>query len=153
MRRRSRAERPVSRQEEQSLHSHYGWQPYWELYPAGAMGAPMVPLTEEVLPGHEAPPDGVREDGEPQGDPNLRSASEVEGYDIRATDGEIGHMEDFIVDEVDWVIRYLVVDTRNWLPGGRKVLISPATVREITWADGIVSIAMDKEEVTNSPAL
>lgn len=145
-------DRPVSRQEEVALHGHYGWQPYWEVYPAGVMGAPAVPLTEDVLPGHDAPPSRVREEAEGRGDPNLRSADEVEGYDIQATDGEIGHVEDFMVDEIAWVIRYFVVDTRNWLPGGRKVLISPASASDITWADRSASVTLTQEQVKNSPA-
>ncbi|WP_281685122.1 PRC-barrel domain-containing protein [Thalassobaculum salexigens] len=145
-------DRPVSRQEEVALHGHYGWQPYWEVYPAGVMGAPAVPLSEDVLPGHDAPPSRVREEAEGRGDPNLRSADEVEGYDIQATDGEIGHVEDFMVDEIAWVIRYFVVDTRNWLPGGRKVLISPASASDITWADRSASVTLTREQVKNSPA-
>src|SRR3546814_3076820 len=66
----------------------------------------------------------------PRGDPNLRSAVEVEGYHVAASDGEIGHIDDFLVDDTDWSLRFLVIDTRNWLPG-RKVLVAPA------WARGI----------------
>ena len=54
----------------------------------------------------------------------LRSMKDLEGYEIRATDGPIGHVEDFYFDDAAWVIRYLVVDTGTWL-SGRKVLISP----------------------------
>jgi hypothetical protein len=58
------------------------------------------------------------------GDMHLRSANNVAGYYIEATDGEIGHVEDFIIDDETWEIRYMVVDIRNWLPG-KKVLIAP----------------------------
>ena len=57
-------------------------------------------------------------------DPHLRSIEAVTGYHIHASDGEIGHVEDFLVEDADWSIHYLVVDTKNWWPG-KKVLISP----------------------------
>ena len=57
----------------------------------------------------------------------------VTGYHIHASDGEIGHVEDFLVEDADWSIHYLVVDTTNWWPG-KKVLISPRSAREIDWS-------------------
>jgi hypothetical protein len=57
------------------------------------------------------------ERGEAPTDPHLRSAKEVTGYRLHTTGGSIGHVEDFLLDSVSWAIRYLVVDTRNWLPG------------------------------------
>ena len=60
-------------------------------------------------------------------DPHLRSIEAVTGYHIHASDGEIGHVEDFLIEDADWSIRYLVVDTKNWWPG-KKVLISPRSV-------------------------
>jgi len=65
-----------------------------------------------------------------EGDPRLRSIAAVTGYRLHATDGEIGHVEDFLVDDASWNIRFIRVDTRNWWPGER-VLISPRSVREI----------------------
>ena len=55
---------------------------------------------------------------------NLRSIDAVVGYHIAATDGEIGHIEDFLVDDGDWRLRYMTVDTKNWFPG-QRVLLSP----------------------------
>jgi hypothetical protein len=74
------------------------------------------------------PSTGLAEEGEAileeRGDPHLRSTKEVAGYRIGAADGEVGHVEDFVVDDEEWAIRYVGVDTSNWLPG-KKVLISP----------------------------
>jgi hypothetical protein len=64
-----------------------------------------------------------------EGDPRLRSAEAVTGFQVHAIDGEIGHVEDFLVDDSDWSIRYIKIDTKNWWPGSR-VLISPRSVRE-----------------------
>ena len=50
-------------------------------------------------------------------DTQLRSVREVNGYHIKAEDGEIGHVEDFIVEDDVRTIRYMIDDTRNWLPG------------------------------------
>lgn len=49
-----------------------------------------------------------------RGDTHLRSALEVSGYVIRALDGDLGHVEDVLFDDVNWATRYLVVDTSNW---------------------------------------
>jgi hypothetical protein len=73
------------------------------------------------------------------GNPNLRSTREVIGYRIHATDGQIGHVEDFIVSDEDWVIRYLVADTRKWLPG-RSVLVSLEWVRNMSWETSVVDV-------------
>jgi hypothetical protein len=83
-------------------------------------------------------------------DPALRSAKEVIGYHIHASDGEIGHVENFLVEEDDWSIHYLVVDTKNWWPG-KQVLISPLSVREIDWAGRQVRLGADCQKVKDSP--
>ena len=80
----------------------------------------------------------------------LESTAEVTGFNIQASDGEIGHVEDFILDDDDWAIRYIIVDTRNWLPG-RKVLVSTKWLREVHWADKKVSVDMTQEMIRNSP--
>jgi hypothetical protein len=81
---------------------------------------------------------------------HLQSARDVNGYRIHATDGVVGHIDDYLVDSRSWAIRYLVVDTRNWLPG-RKVLLSPAWAQSVDWAAREVRVAMDREAVKNSP--
>ena len=72
------------------------------------------------------------------------------GYHIQATDGEIGHVEDFTVDDRDWSLRFLIVDTRNWLPG-RKVSLSPAWAESINWADQQVAVRVSRAVVKGSP--
>jgi len=85
------------------------------------------------------------------GDSHLRSTNEVAGYRIQAKDDKIGHVEDFIMDDNLWILRYVVIDTRNWLPGGRKVLVSPGWVDHISWADRIVFINLNAKAIENSP--
>jgi hypothetical protein len=84
-------------------------------------------------------------------DPHLRSIEEITGYHIHATDGEIGHVEDFLVDDAGWGIRYVAVDTRNWWPG-KKVLISPRSVQKIDWANRLLHLDVDRQKVKDSQA-
>ena len=87
---------------------------------------------------------------EQESDPHLRSVKEITGYNIQAIDGSIGHVDEFIADERDWTIRYIVVDTRNWLPG-RKVLIAPWMINDLTWAGQNVHVELSCEQIENSP--
>jgi hypothetical protein len=64
----------------------------------------------------------------------LHRLSRIRGFHVRASDGAMGHVDDFIVDESSWEIRYLVVDTSNWM-GGKWVAISPASVTRVEWAE------------------
>lgn len=150
---------PVSRQYEVDLHRYYGWPGYW--YAAPGMAAPMgglhaVPapapipasatLTTERTAVAEAEEDVVEESG----NPHLRSMKEVLGYNIQATDEPIGHVEDFFADDEEWQIRYMLVDTRNWLPG-RKVLVGIDWIDHIDWAKQDVVVNVTREQVENSP--
>ena len=60
----------------------------------------------------------------------LHKTNELRGYHILATDGEIGHVDDFLIDDGGRTVQYLVVDTSNWI-GGRSVLISAAAIERI----------------------
>jgi len=62
-------------------------------------------------------------------DPHLRSTYNVSDYQIQAKDDDIGHVEDFIIDDETWAIRYLIIDTKNWWPG-KKVLVFTEMDRE-----------------------
>jgi len=83
-------------------------------------------------------------------DSHLRSIAAVTGYHIHAADGEIGHVEDFLVDDAGWGIRYITVDTRNWWPG-KRVLISPRSIREIDWADRLIQFNVNRRKVKDGP--
>lgn len=133
-------DKPVSRQHEIELHQYYNWAPYW----AGGYEAVAMPAPPPGKPEAESTKQEVK------GDPDLRSAREVTGYHIHATDGEIGHIEDFIISDENWIIRYMVVDTRDWLPG-RRVLISPQWVTEISWEKSQVYVDITRRAVKESP--
>lgn len=138
------ADKPVSRQRQIELHRHYGWPFYWT--GGGVWPDPVAP----VPPPAGASPSDLETKREP-GDPHLRSLREITGYHIEASDGSIGHVEDLVTDEDAWEIRYLVVDTRNWLPG-RKVLIAPRWfVGPISWSERKVKVFMTQASIRNSP--
>lgn len=81
---------------------------------------------------------------------NLRSAREVMGYHIMAWDGDIGHVEDLVLDTERWALPKLVVDTRNFLPG-KKVLLPPTAVDHISWGERTVFLGRTRQQVKNSP--
>src|SRR5215207_1899401 len=82
----------------------------------------------------------------------LHRLSRIRGFHVRATDGALGHVDDFIVDEETWQVRYLVVDTSNWM-GGKWVAISPASVTKVEWADQRIQVALTRDEIKSSPTL
>jgi hypothetical protein len=84
-------------------------------------------------------------------DPHLRSIAAVTGYHIHAADGEIGHVEDFLVDDAGWSIRYITVDIKNWYQE-KRVLISPSSVREVDWARKLMHLDVNRQKVKHSPA-
>lgn len=142
-------DRPVSRQFEEEYYRYFGWPYYWAgPYLWGPSPFPLLP---------QSPLEGATYSGDRdmpsanKGDPHLRSTDEVTGYHIRAQDGELGHVEDFLYDDKDWAIRYLVVDTRNWWPG-KRVLIPPAWIGEIRWADRALDVDALREEIRQAPA-
>ena len=151
--------KPVSRQHEISYVRYYGYSDYWS--GAGLWGGGMYPYG--LVPGYAG--NGVGSSGlgdadkahrrderarHRDDDPHLRSCKAVIGYHIHATDGEIGHVSDLLVDEQTWSIRYLVVDTSNWWVG-HKVLISPQWIEEVRWIDQSVSIDLKQQSVKDAP--
>jgi hypothetical protein len=137
---------PVTRQHEQELVEYYGWAPYWQPVGAPAGGDLALPMKGSVHPDSVGP----EERTQPSGDPCLRSVDEVTGYRIQATDGEIGHLEDFIADTTTWAIRYAVVDTGNWLPG-RKVLLSRDWVARVDWSERLAVLDLSCDAIEAAP--
>jgi sporulation protein YlmC with PRC-barrel domain len=80
----------------------------------------------------------------------LRSLKELLGYELMATDGQIGNVEDLLLSDEDWRIRYLVVDTGPWI-FGRKVLISPEALLQPVWASKTFPVNLTREQVKSSP--
>src|SRR5208283_332533 len=141
--------KPVSRQHEALYLGYYGYPYYWggpnlwglASYPAGLTVEREAVTEAEVLrarAGKESP------------DSHLRATDEVTDYHIEASDGEIGHVADFLVDDETWAIRYLEVNTRNWWPG-KKVLVSPQWLNNVSWPDSKVYVDLTRETIRNGP--
>jgi hypothetical protein len=136
---------PVSRQHEADYSAYYGYNYYWGgpymwgpvFYPADLSRKSSAEMAKEK----------VRRDS---ADSHLRSSEAVTGYYMEATDGEIGHLDGFIVDDELWAIRYLEVKTRNWLPG-KKVLIAPAWILRVNWMDSKLYAFLSREEIKSAP--
>lgn len=150
-------DKPVSRQHEADYLDYYGYPAYWDgvgLWGAGAVPGMMLPEVD-VVP----PPLGSIERKAIQAeqralhandDPHLRSCKATTGYHIKAQDQEIGHVQGWIVDDESWALRYLVVDTSNWWTG-KSVLIAPAWIRDVSWAEALVSVDLTSQAIKASP--
>jgi len=134
---------PVSRQYEESFHKYFAVPVYWNgpfmwgpyYYPSGMSRVAKLPKLSKT---------GKKFDS------HLRSTHDVSGYHIHAKDGEIGHVEDFIIDDETWAIRYLIVDTRN-LWEGKIVLISPRWIDHISWDESKVFVNLSRDAIKQSP--
>ena len=135
------SDKPVSHQFEDGYYGYYGWPMYWSgpymwgLYPY------IVRDRENLIKNTHGPKTW---------DHQLRSTHEVSGYYIHAKDGEIGHVEDFVIDDETWAIRYLIVGTRNWWPG-KKVLVSPRWIERVSWSESKVFVNLRRETIQQSP--
>lgn len=140
---------PVSRKYEKRWFDTYQWPYYWG--GAGVWSGGIFPSYLYMQQNSQTDDKSETEMPDPEEDSqSLRSVNEVKGYHIQAIDGDIGHVEDFIVDDQTWTIRYAVVDTRNWLPG-KKVLVAPRWINSVAWADQAVSVDLSRDLVKNSP--
>lgn len=157
------AAQPITRQHEQQLAEHYGWLPGWLApgLPLAVMAAPIVGVAGPVSMIPPTTPPGAEKPATPPAEtpaesaaaaaaPELRSASAVKNCSVEASDGSIGHVEELVVDDADWGVRYFVIDTRNWLPG-RHVVIAPQWVQGIDWDERAVQVALRRESIKNSP--
>ena len=140
-------DRPVSRQEESALHAHYGYPYYW----GGPMlwGYTSLPMLMPP-PAVDSTTREIEARIEQERDHHLRSSDTVIGYDIHATDGDLGHVQDFLFDEEDWSIRMMLVATRTWWPG-KHVLLSPRRIDHVDWNEKTVAVNITRAEIENSP--
>lgn len=134
------AAKPVSRRFEIELLEYYGWphnhlRPALQAAAAGVSGGTAVAVNSSVADSDNA---------------NLRSSREVCGYAIEASDGEIGHVEDFVLDDETFVLRYVVVDTQNWLTG-RKVLVAAPWVERVDWPERALHVNLTKQQIKDAP--
>ncbi|HSO18438.1 MAG TPA: PRC-barrel domain-containing protein [Desulfosarcina sp.] len=134
---------PVSRQYEIAFNKYHDWANYW-----GGSSVWGTHLHPRMLnrPGEARVATEITDEN-----PHLRSTREVRGYHIQASDTDIGHVEDFIVDQDTWIIRYLIIDTKNWLPASKKVLVAPNWVDQVDWKRSRVVMELSSDQIENSP--
>jgi len=135
------SDKPVSRQFEMAYYGYYGWPTYWS---GSYMWGPYPNIMRNVKDWKEL------KQHERSWDSHLRSTKDVSGHNIQASDGEIGHVEDFIIDDETWAIRYLIIDTTNWF-GGKKILLSPQWIGHISWEEMKVFVNLSCESIKQSP--
>jgi uncharacterized protein YrrD len=132
---------PVSRQYENLYNGYYGFPDYWDgSYMWG--GNPYIERDRSRW--------GLATSKAMGWDRHLRSTQEVTGYHLSAPDGEIGHVDDFIIDDESWAIRYLVIATKNWW-SGKKVLVSPKWIDNVSWEEKEVSVGLSRETIKAAP--
>jgi hypothetical protein len=135
---------PVSREYEEKLNRHYRIDPYWPyIYPWASATGIFFPPRPLSIPSKALDEDELST--------NLRSYREVSRYHVRATNGRLGHIHDIIVDDGDWQIVYIVVDTSDWLPWSRKVLLAIDWLEKISYTGKEVGIDLTTETIKKAP--
>jgi hypothetical protein len=136
-------DQPVSRQQEEAYSRYYGYPYYWD--GLGLWGASIYPRLATRSAVHATA--GAPATEQPPGDAlHLHSAREVTGYTIQARDGALGYVDDFIVDDESWALRYMVVDTRHWWPG-KQVLVPPQWIESVCWSQASVVVDILRETI------
>ena len=150
------SDKPVSRQNEEQYLGYYGYPYYWG--GGGMWGEGLYPYA--MVPGYGL--DRAEREREMEAylrderarhrndDPHLRSCDAVTGYHLHTTDGHIGHVSGFLVDDETWAVRYLIVDTSNWWMG-HQVLIAPAWIKNVQWFDKTVTVDLSREAIKTAP--
>lgn len=118
-------EKPVSRQQEIAMKEYLGLPDSLEDSEFGLLSSSMPTGREYPL--------------RTKGDLHLRSTSDLAGYEVWATDGAIGRLEGFIMDDASWHLGYLDVKAGDWLHS-RSVLVPTRSVKSIAWADHRVNL-------------
>jgi hypothetical protein len=134
---------PVSRQYEMDYHQYYGWPAYWNAPAIGGFGGyPVViaPSKDQIE---------AQRSHRHHEDKHLRSVIALTGYAIHATDGEIGTVRGFLVDDRKWTISQIVVETGHWY-AGKEILISPGKVERISYEDSQVFVNLPKAAIQHT---
>lgn len=142
-------DRPVSRQQEILLNQYYPWPSYW----GGGLWGNGMGVTGMMLPASLPFEQAIQKETQSENEddnPHLRSTKTVEGYAVKATDGYIGDILDFLIEEDTMQIKFIVVDTGSWIPG-KKVILSPTLINTIDYNNSEVLVNASIDKVKNSP--
>ncbi|TMW73929.1 PRC-barrel domain-containing protein [Alteribacter natronophilus] len=133
---------PMTRKFERQFSRFYGLNPYW--MGAGLWGSGAVP--RDLSQGETETVEDLQEE-----ETNIISVKDLVGYEISTGDESFGKVKDILVEEDSFKVRYFVVDTNRWLPGGKEVLISTEWILDVNWPQSIVSVDLKKEAVEEAP--
>lgn len=127
----------VSRQYEEHYNDFYALPEYWDgPYSWGANAYIVRSRDQAREPSHRER--GLASD--------LHTTNAATGLHVQALDGELGHVEDFIIDDETWAIRYLIIDTKAWW-AGKHVLVAPQWIERISWQESKVYVSLSRERI------
>jgi hypothetical protein len=148
-------DKPVSRQQEMGYLNYYRYGRYWA--GGGLWGASLYPDVLQAGLQHRESRTDTAADAKGEGvgqhqhdDQHLRSSNAVRRYYVHASDGDLGHVAGFLVEEKSWAIRYLIVNTSNWWLG-HEVLIAPQWIDHVDWAQCTLAVGLTREAIKRSP--
>jgi uncharacterized protein YrrD len=137
---------PLSHIGESHVLAYYGYPDYWGAASLwGNFDSPAALI--EAAPQQKAASKAIDPEAR-----DLRSIKKSTGYHLHARNGEVGHVDDFLIGEESWRIRYLLVDTSNWI-GGRSVIVSPETVERIDKEDSLLYLAVERDTIKQAPEI
>jgi len=132
--------KPVSRQYEADYYTYYGWPTYWDgsaMWGIGGYPVVLPPSKKEME---------IQKKYHHRDDKHLRSMQAVTGYHIQSVDGEIGHVNSFMVDDKNWAIHELVIETGHWY-SGKEILIPTGKVKRISYDEAKVFVSLTKADI------
>ncbi|TYQ16757.1 UNVERIFIED_CONTAM: PRC-barrel domain protein [Acetivibrio alkalicellulosi] len=141
------SDKPISKENDEKLANYYSWPYYWTgngyLIGNANMGFSPQPIFYQIEDR------GITQDNEVK-DEGIRSTEEVTGYKVSANDSDLGYVSDFIVDDENWLIRYMVLDTIKDLDN-KKVLIAPEWIKFISWHQKQISVSIPIDSIRKCP--
>ena len=155
-------DQPVSRQSESEFAGHYAYPDYWVgtglwgdgLYPYALLTGPAGNWGHGLNRAEREQEEAAHLDAERRRhrnvEPHLRSCHAVKGYKLHASDGDVGTVAGYLVDDETWAIGYLIVESGHWW-AGHQVLIAPQWISGVDWSDESVSVGMSLAQIQAAP--
>ncbi|MGD8569715.1 MAG: PRC-barrel domain-containing protein, partial [Gammaproteobacteria bacterium] len=135
----------ITRQYEERYFRHFSWTPYWQAAESDRYAVPAFmgksSHTGSATWGHDHRN-------------NLHSELEIKAFNIESRDnkaGNVGVVKQLVIDSYYWMVRYLLADTRDWLPSD-SVLLSPDWIYDVDWAGNHVSVDLDRDVIRSAPS-
>lgn len=136
---------PFSREYEKKLMEHYDLEPYWPVNVAAYSARKSMLDPDSPI---KTPQNSLSED---KIETHLRSFNEIQGYAVHAIDLRFGHIDDLIIDDVDWQILFVIIETKNLLPWGKKVMLPIEIINKISFLEREASVSLSREKILKAP--